>query len=44
MFLDFASLASSISHQGPCHFVVESCSMFNKDYEVYKEEKDKDNR
>merc|ERR1712205_155470 len=29
---------------GPCHFVVESCSMFNKDYEVYKDEKGKDNR
>jgi len=30
--------------QGPCHFKVKSCSMFNKDYEVYKEEVDKDNR
>ena len=28
--------------QGPCHFKVKSCSMFNKDYEVYKEEVDKD--
>ena len=44
MFPGFAPLASCVARQGPCHFVVESCSMFNKDYEVYKDEKGKDNR
>ena len=30
--------------KGPCHFVVKSCSMFNKDYEVYRDEVGEHNR
>mmetsp|Transcript_1356 Transcript_1356/g.3157 ORF Transcript_1356/g.3157 Transcript_1356/m.3157 type:complete len:284 (+) Transcript_1356:72-923(+) len=30
--------------EGPCHFIVQSCSMFNKDYEVFRDEVDQSQR